>query len=85
MNYKWIYLIAINIFSFLLMGWDKYSAIHNKWRISENALLSVSLIGGAIGSYMGMFIFHHKTQKKRFLIGIPLCILINIYFFIINS
>ncbi len=79
-----IYLIIINIIAFLLMGWDKYSAINNQWRISENTLLVVSIIGGSLGSLLGMFIFHHKTKKKRFLIGIPLCILLNIYIFFIK-
>jgi len=82
MDNIWYYIIFINILGFLLMGWDKYSAIKEKWRISENTLLSIALIGGGIGSFLGMFLFHHKTKKKRFLIGIPLCILINIYIFI---
>ncbi len=81
MNNIWYYIIGINLIGFLLMGWDKYSAIKEKWRISENSLISIALIGGGIGSLIGMFLFHHKTKKKRFLIGIPLCILINIYTF----
>lgn len=80
MNNLLYYIIGINILSFLLMGYDKYSAIKKNWRISENSLIGISLLGGSIGSYIGMFIFHHKTKKKRFLIGIPLCLIINILF-----
>ena len=81
MNQIWYYIIGINLFSFFLMGWDKYSAIKNLWRVSENNLLGVSLIGGGVGSLLGMILFHHKTKKKRFQIGIPLTIIINIYIF----
>ena len=84
MNNIIYYIIGINIVSFILMGIDKYKAIKNNWRISENTLIGISLIGGSIGTLLGMIIFHHKTRKKRFLIGIPLCLIINIYFLLTN-
>ena len=59
------YLVVINIISFFTYGLDKYLAIKNKRRISENSLISLSIIGGSIGSILGMFFFHHKTKKKR--------------------
>ena len=80
MNYN-IYWIGINLLSFILMGWDKLSAIKNTYRISEKNLLGISFLGGGCGTLLGMIIFHHKTKKKLFQIGIPLCILINIYLF----
>ena len=79
-----LYIIGMNLFSFILMGWDKLSAIKGKWRISEKVLLSISLLGGSIGTLFGMLIFHHKTKKPLFQIIIPLSILINgiiIYFY----
>ncbi len=79
MTIKIFYFISINIISFILMGWDKLSAIKHQWRIPENSLIGISLIGGAIGTFLGMITFHHKTKKKRFQLGIPLCILENIY------
>ena len=63
-----IYLIIINILSFILYGIDKYKAIHNMWRIPEIVLLSISLFGGGIGSILGMYAFRHKTKKKNLLL-----------------
>lgn len=60
------YLIFINIVAFFLYGVDKYSAIKKKNRISEFQLLVCSLLGGGIGSIIGMFIFRHKTSKWYF-------------------
>ena len=74
-----IYLFSINTISFILMGIDKYCAIKNKWRISEATLLTLSLVGGALGSLLGMMLFHHKTKKLKFQILIPISILILIY------
>ena len=77
-----IYLIlGINILSFILMGIDKYKAIKNKYRISENTLLLISILGGGIGSLLGMILFHHKTKKLKFQILVPISILINIYLY----
>ena len=58
-----IYLIIINILAFIIYGLDKYKAIKNKWRIPEQVLLTISLLGGSIGSIIGMYTFKHKTKK----------------------
>lgn len=81
-----IYLLSINIISFLVFGIDKWRAKNKKWRISENLLVFISFIGGATGGLMGMVIFKHKLSKKKFYIGIPLLIAINriITFWILN-
>ena len=76
------YLVVINIISFFTYGLDKYLAIKNKRRISENSLISLSIIGGSIGSILGMFFFHHKTKKKRFLIMNPLILIIQIILYL---
>lgn len=79
MDSFFIYLILINIVSFILMGWDKYCAIKNKWRIPEKTLLGLSIIGGGIGIYLGMKTFRHKTQKPIFQIIVPITVIITIY------
>jgi len=69
-----IYLIIINIISFIFCFIDKRNAIKNKWRIPEITLLLLSLVGGCFGFYIGMRLFHHKTKKIKFEICIPLMI-----------
>lgn len=73
-----IYLIAINIIAFLAMFIDKKKAEKGKWRIKEATLLVLALIGGSIGEIIGMYVFHHKTQKPRFFIGVPVIIVLQI-------
>ena len=73
-----IYLIIINIIAFLAMLVDKKKAEKNRWRIKESTLLILALIGGSIGAIAGMYVFHHKTQKPRFYIGIPIIIILQI-------
>lgn len=73
-----LYMAALNIVAFLAMGIDKYKAQRHKWRISEASLFVLGLIGGGIGVYVGMGLFHHKTKHLKFTIGIPLVIILNI-------
>ena len=79
MNLINIYLIIINIISFIFMGIDKLFAIIKKRRISENTLLFITIIGGSIGSILGMILFRHKIRKPKFLIIVPLSLIILIY------
>ena len=80
-----IYLIGINCLSLLLMGLDKLKALRNNYRISEKTLIFIALIGGAIGIILGMLIFHHKTKKILFKVGIPIIIMIQIILCITTS
>ncbi len=73
-----IYLIAINIISFLMMWYDKHEAKINQWRISEKALFGFAIAGGSIGGTIGMYVFHHKTKKRYFKFGFPIIIIIQI-------
>lgn len=57
---------------------DKRKAIRGKYRISENNLLLISLLFGALGSYLGMQVFSHKTKKAKFQFGLPLLLLVNL-------
>ena len=67
-----VYLALSNLLSLSLFGIDKWKAKHTKWRISEKTLLLVAAIGGSIGAWVGMKLWHHKTQHKKFKYGIPL-------------
>ena len=70
-----IYLIVINFLTFLIFGIDKWKARRGKWRIPEGTLIWMSIIGGSIGALMGMYLFRHKTQKRKFNLGIPAILL----------
>ena len=77
-QYSMYYLFAINIVSFFLYGIDKYKAKKNKWRISEASLLLMAVIGGSIGAWVGMRIWHLKTMHKKFKYGIPVIIIFQV-------
>lgn len=64
--FLWSYLLFVNLFAFLLMGWDKRQAKSGAWRQSERSLLMVAAIGGSLGMYMGSKFWRHKTYKKNF-------------------
>ena len=70
-----VYLLGINLVSFFLMGIEKIKARTLKWRIPEKTLFAFALLGGSIGSILGMRIFHHKTRHWYFVWGMP-CILL---------
>ena len=73
-----IYLAIINIAAFLLYGIDKRKARNHQWRISEASLICVAVLGGSVGALLGMFIFRHKTKHLKFLIGVPLILILQI-------
>ena len=72
------YLLAINAIAFIMYGIDKYKAKKAKWRISEATLLLLAVLGGSIGAWAGMRLWHHKTMHKKFKYGIPLIIIMQI-------
>lgn len=71
------YFITVNVLGLVLFGIDKWKAKHDKWRISEATLLSLTAIGGSIGAWVGMKVWHHKTMHKKFKYGIPLVIVLQ--------
>ena len=77
------YLIIINLFTFFMMWLDKRKAKKEKWRIPENTLLLLVLLGGGIGGIAGMYMFHHKTQKAKFVIGFPAILICEILFIVL--
>ena len=72
------YIVFINLLGIILMFLDKRKAVKNRWRISENTLMFTALIGGSLGCLIGMYIFRHKTKHKKFTIGIPVLLIVNI-------
>ena len=78
MNFIIAYVIIINIIGLLSMFIDKYRAIKNKWRIPEKTLFLIAILGGSIGSNIGMRLFRHKTKHKQFTIGLPSILIFQI-------
>lgn len=72
------YLLLINIAAFVMYGLDKRKAIKGQWRTSEAALIGVALIGGSIGALCGMEFFRHKTKHKKFTVGVPAILIVQI-------
>ena len=66
------YLLIVNAAAFLLMLIDKIKAKKNRWRIKESTLMLSAALGGSIGALAGMYTFRHKTLHRKFTIGIPL-------------
>ena len=77
-KYFIIYLIIINLIAFLVMYLDKRKARYGKWRIQEQSLFILALIGGSIGAIAGMYTFRHKTKKLRFSVGFPVILILQI-------
>lgn len=71
------YFIAINIIAVIITIADKLKAIHRKWRIPENTLLLISALGGSICMLITMLIIRHKTRKLKFMLGIPIIIVLQ--------
>ena len=73
-----LYLLIINALGLLIMLADKEKAKKHRWRIPESTLLTVAALGGSIGCYAGMRLFHHKTRKPKFYIGIPVIFVVQL-------
>ncbi len=72
-----VYLAAVNIAGFIMMLSDKRRAASGRWRIREAAFFAVSLLGGSLGTLMGMYAFRHKTKHMSFVLLIPLILIIQ--------
>lgn len=75
-----LYLIIINVLTFIAFGIDKFKAVAHLWRISEKILLLLALVGGVIGGWLAMFLFRHKIKDNSFL---PWIIAITIFWLIV--
>lgn len=73
-----LYWVVINAVTFLIYGLDKQKAKQNRWRIPERVLLGLAVLGGTIGALLGMRMFHHKTKKLKFSVGVPAILVLQI-------
>jgi uncharacterized membrane protein YsdA (DUF1294 family) len=73
-----IFLLFVNSVGLLFMYIDKEKAKKGKWRIPEKRLWMVAFIGGAVGTYIGMYMFRHKTKHAMFKYGMPTIILLQV-------
>lgn len=72
------YLILVNFFAIFLMKKDKKLAkMPNARRIRERTLLIVAFAGGGLGEYYAMYKYKHKTLHQKFLVGVPISILLH--------
>ncbi len=72
------YLAIVNLAGLIVMGIDKLRARKRAWRIPESTLFVIALIGGSLGTTIGMHLFHHKTRHWYFLFGMPAILVIQI-------
>lgn len=73
------YFFGISALSVIMTVSDKVLAIRRKRRISEKTLMILGLFGGAAAMYLTMLLIRHKTLHKKFMIGLPIIILFQIF------
>lgn len=73
-----LYLFLINALGLLLMLADKVKARKNLWRIPERTLMTVAVLGGSLGCLIGMYAFRHKTRHRKFVVGVPTLLVLQI-------
>lgn len=73
-----VYLVVINLVTFVVYGIDKYKAKKSKWRIPERTLLLLAFLGGSLGAGIGMLVWHHKIRKPKFYVTVPILIVLLI-------
>ncbi len=78
LTYLIAYIVLVNIIGFALMGIDKRKARKNAFRVPEATLFAMAVIGGSLGSFLGMHLFRHKTKHLSFIIGMPAILVIQI-------
>ena len=78
MTALFVYLAAMNLLDFVLMGVDKSKSKRGAWRIPEVRLLLVAVIGGSVGGILGMLLFRHKTRHAAFALGLPVILLVQL-------
>ncbi len=74
----YVYLAAVNLLDFILMGADKSKAKRGAYRIPEATLLLFAILGGSVGGILGMLLFRHKTRHAAFALGLPLILLVQL-------
>ncbi|WP_047981634.1 DUF1294 domain-containing protein [Ornithinibacillus contaminans] len=72
-----LYIVVANLMGYIMMGVDKKKARENQWRIPERTLWGIAILGGSLGSFIGMRTFRHKTKHNAFRIGMPCLIVVH--------
>lgn len=73
-----VYLLAVNLVLFAMMGIDKYKARKGLWRIRERTLFLTAILGGSVGGILGMKLFRHKTKHNSFKFGFPAILILQL-------
>lgn len=73
-----LWLLAVNLAAFSLMGWDKRQARRGGWRVPEKTLFLSALLGGSPGAILGMQLFRHKTKHWYFKFGMPAILIVQL-------
>ena len=71
-------IIGVNVITFVVYGIDKLKAKKGKWRVPETTLLLLAIIGGSVGAWCGVKVWHHKTMHPKFKYGIPLIMAVQV-------
>ena len=82
MNFVCLYLLIINATSLIVMCIDKEHAKENFWRISERTIFTLTILGGSLGTLLGIYLFRHKTKHISFTVGVPIILSIHILIFV---
>lgn len=78
MKIFFIYLCIISLISIAVTAYDKSAAVKGKWRVRESTLILLSVLGGSVAMLITMKIIRHKTKHSKFMIGIPVIIILQI-------
>lgn len=73
-----VWLLLANLMGLILMAADKKRARRGGWRVPEKTLFLVAVLGGSVGCWAGMYLFHHKTRHWYFVVGMPLILVAQI-------
>jgi len=77
MKYFYLYLLAVNLITFLTFGWDKWMAKRDRRRVPEKRLFLLAGLLGSVGAWLGMQVFRHKTKHTSFVVGIPAILVVQ--------
>ena len=75
-------IIGVNVITFVVYGIDKLKAKKGKWRVPETTLLLLAIVGGSVGAWCGVKVWHHKTMHAKFKYGIPLIMAMQVGFLV---
>ncbi len=82
MKLFYLYLIVMNMITYIVFAIDKKRAIRGAWRIPEATLFGLSIAGGSVGGILAMRICRHKTKHMSFALGLPVILMIQIAIFL---